>query len=132
MHAPPSSRLSPAGLAFLLTFWIALAVFAAIPARAGDVLSPAELPAWLAATPDALIVDVRTPEEYARGHLEGSVNIPIDSFEDRLDEIPVDRPVLIHCRMGVRAERAYGIVKEKKPEAVRVHMVRGPLEEFLR
>lgn len=129
MNASFRFRLARPALVLVLAV---LAAFAAMPARAGDVLSPAEVPAYLAATPDVLILDVRTPEEFAGGHLAGALNIPVDSLEARLDEIPADRPLLIHCRMGVRAERAYGIVREKKPDLAQVRMVRGPLEELLK
>lgn len=111
-----------------------MTAFAPAPVRAGegDILSPAEARAYMAATPDVLILDVRTRDEYAQGHLDGAVNIPVDSLEARLEELPADRPLLIHCRMGVRAERAYGIVKEKKPELTDVRMVRGNMEELLK
>lgn len=125
------SRVRLAGPAFLPGLALVL-VLAAFPARAGDVLSPAEVPAYLAATPDVLILDVRTPEEFAQGHLDGALNIPVDSLEARLNELPAHRPLLIYCRMGVRAERAYGMVREKKPELTELRMVRGPLEELLK
>lgn len=57
----------------------------------------------------ALIIDVREAEEYALGHIKGSVNIPLSQLRERLDEIPLDVPVYLHCRTGQRsynAERA--------------------------
>lgn len=55
----------------------------------------------------AFIIDSREPGEYARGHLTTSVNIPLSQFRDRLDEIPQDKPVYIHCRSG---QRSYNVV----------------------
>ena len=53
-----------------------------------------------------LLVDVRTPEEFAGGHIEGSVNIPLDSLAKRMDEIPQDQPVVVYCRSGNRSNTA--------------------------
>ncbi len=52
------------------------------------------------------LVDVRTPAEFAGGHIEGAVNIPLDSLAQRLDEIPQDQPVVVYCRSGNRSATA--------------------------
>ena len=57
------------------------------------------------------IVDVRTPEEFAGGHVEGSVNIPLDQFEARIDEIALDQPVLLCCKSGGRSGMAKQILE---------------------
>ncbi len=54
----------------------------------------------------ACIIDVRTPEEFAAGHLIGAVNIPLGELRQRLDEIPKDRPVYLHCRTSQRSYNA--------------------------
>ncbi len=51
----------------------------------------------------AYIVDVREPGEYAAGHLNGAVNVPLSQIWQRMDEIPKDRPVYLHCRSGQRS-----------------------------
>ncbi|MCC8142463.1 MAG: FAD-dependent oxidoreductase [Lachnospiraceae bacterium] len=51
----------------------------------------------------ACIVDVREPGEYKRGHLKGSINIPLSQLSDRMDEIPRDIPVYLHCRSSQRS-----------------------------
>lgn len=51
----------------------------------------------------ALIVDVREADEYAAGHIKGSVNIPLGQIRQRVDEIPRDVPVYLHCRTGQRS-----------------------------
>ena len=53
--------------------------------------------------PDALIVDVRTPGEYFRGHYPGAINIPLSSVPSRISEFgPTDRAVVVYCRSGRR------------------------------
>lgn len=59
----------------------------------------------------ARLVDVRTPEEYADGHLPGAVNIPVDELGRRLDELgPRDKPVVVYCASGVRSASAARIL----------------------
>lgn len=54
----------------------------------------------------AYIIDVRERNEYSLGHLKTSVNIPLSELRDRLDEIPADRPVYLHCRSSQRSYNA--------------------------
>jgi len=46
------------------------------------------------------LIDVRTPAEYARGTVEGAINIPVDELRARIDE--VDSDVIVHCQVGLR------------------------------
>ena len=56
----------------------------------------------------AFIVDAREPAEYEEGHIKSAVNIPLSQFRQRLDEIPTDRPVYVHCLTG---QRSYNMVR---------------------
>jgi rhodanese-related sulfurtransferase len=47
---------------------------------------------------DVVLVDVRPPEEFAAGHIEGARSIPLEELEDRLAELPADREVVAYCR----------------------------------
>ena len=53
-----------------------------------------------------VIIDVREPGEFARGHIKGARNIPLSQIREHLDEIPTDRPVYLHCRTGQRSYNA--------------------------
>lgn len=48
-------------------------------------------------------LDVRTPGEYARGHIEGFTNIPVDELRERLGEIAPEKPVYVICQSGLRS-----------------------------
>lgn len=122
------------GLAAVLALTGMLWAGGVVPAAADDSfkMAPKAALEYRAATPDLIVLDVRTPGEYAQGHLEGSMNIPVEELEGRLAEVPADRPLLIHCRTGIRAERAYNIIKEKKPEVTTMHIVRGNVDELLK
>ncbi len=55
---------------------------------------------------NAFIVDVREKNEYNNGHIKNSINIPLSEIRGRLDEIPKDKPVYLHCRTGQRSYNA--------------------------
>lgn len=56
----------------------------------------------------AFIIDAREPDEFAEGHIKGALNIPLSQFRDRLDEIPRNKPVYIHC---LTSQRSYNMVR---------------------
>ena len=97
----------------------ALSVAFTTIATAGEPVAPAPASAAAAAVapmsqeallehqsrhPDHLFVlDVRTPQEYAEGHVPGAVNVPYDQLASRLAEIPKDKDVVLYCKSGRRA-----------------------------
>ena len=56
------------------------------------------------------LLDTRTPFEVMQGKIDGFVNIPLDSLRERLDEIPKDRPIYVHCHSGLRSYLACRIL----------------------
>jgi hydroxyacylglutathione hydrolase len=75
-------------------------------------LTPAELRDLTRRKPVA-IVDVRGQVEWAEGHLPGASNIPLGYLANRLDEIPTDRPVVVHCQTGARSAIAASLLRAK-------------------
>lgn len=65
----------------------------------------------------AILLDVRTPDEYAGGHMEGFRNIPLDDLRDRLDEIEPGKPVYVTCQSGLRSYIACRILEANGHEA---------------
>jgi rhodanese-related sulfurtransferase len=61
---------------------------------------------------DTLILDVRLPSEAAAGAFPHSKHIPLDELEQRLNELPKDKKIILHCATGARAEMAYNILKK--------------------
>lgn len=49
------------------------------------------------------LLDTRTATEVSRGHIDGFINIPLDSLREHIDEIPKDKPVYVHCHSGLRS-----------------------------
>lgn len=65
--------------------------------------------------PTATILDVRTPAEFATGHIEKAINIDIndEKFAERLQELKKDQPVYVYCLSGARSNSAAVLLKEK-------------------
>ncbi|ELS00419.1 Rhodanese-related sulfurtransferase [Xenococcus sp. PCC 7305] len=62
----------------------------------------------LAKEKQALLVDVREPEEYASGHIKGAINIPLRDLTQNLNQIPKNHPVILYCSTGYRT--AMGVI----------------------
>jgi rhodanese-related sulfurtransferase len=62
----------------------------------------------LAAEPAPFLLDVREPWEYQDGHVPGAQLIPLGELEQRLNEVPRDRPILAICHSGQRSLAAAG------------------------
>ncbi|WP_295157441.1 FAD-dependent oxidoreductase [uncultured Brachyspira sp.] len=60
---------------------------------------------------DAYFLDVRPPEDFAAGHLEKAVNIPLSALRSRYNEVPKDRPVYVTCRTGLTSYTACKILQ---------------------
>ena len=59
---------------------------------------------------NAVLIDVRTPAEFAVGTINGAVNVPLDEIRNRLTEIPKNEPVYIFCQQGMRGYLAQRIL----------------------
>ena len=62
----------------------------------------------------ALLLDVRTAQEFAAGHVEGATNVPVQELEGRLATLPAkkDQPIVVYCQSGHRSSRAAEILKK--------------------
>jgi NADPH-dependent 2,4-dienoyl-CoA reductase/sulfur reductase-like enzyme/rhodanese-related sulfurtransferase len=86
---------------------INMVAFVAENAESGysPVVTPAEL-FQRYARESAMILDVRNLNEFAHGHLDDAVNIPVDELRYRLDEVPRDKDIFVHCKVGFRGHLA--------------------------
>jgi len=66
----------------------------------------------LPANENVLLLDVRTPEEFAKGSVPGAVNVPIDDLRRRLCEVPRDRKIIAYCQVGQRGYLATRILQQ--------------------
>ncbi len=74
-----------------------------------------EQKAWSLIGQGALIIDVRTTEEYAAGHLPNALHIPYQQIAQQFTQLEVrkDRSVVLYCRSGNRSSKAYSILKDR-------------------
>jgi hydroxyacylglutathione hydrolase len=64
------------------------------------------------------VLDVRSRAEWADGHLPGAVNLPLGELEQRLEELPRGRPLIVQCQTGARAAIAVSLLKARGLEEV--------------
>jgi len=67
-----------------------------------------------------LLLDVRTPPEFAAGHIADAVNIPVDELRSRQGELPHDREISVYCQVGQRGYLATRILRQAGFAAVNV------------
>lgn len=62
----------------------------------------------------AFLLDVRTPEEFAQGHVEGATNIPVQVLAERLSSLPAkkDQPTVVYCHSGRRSAKAVKLLEQ--------------------
>lgn len=64
-------------------------------------------------TGDALLLDVRTPTEFANGTIPGAINLPVDDLRARLHELPKDQEIRVLCQVGLRGYVACRLLTQK-------------------
>lgn len=119
----PAGRI-PLAAGLCLGLFLALPACTLPPRSSADAVAPApaavvsvaasELRPRLATSAGSpLLLDVRTAEEYAAGHLPGAYNLPHDQLPQRLAELGEarDREVIVYCRSGRRAELALEVLQ---------------------
>ncbi len=100
------------GILLLLFILPTLALFS--QAQNGKKLDPQNFEKQLKESKDPILVDVRTPGEYAQGHLANSVLIDInsDDFRSRISKLDKTKPVFVYCKAGSRSSSAVGVFED--------------------
>jgi rhodanese-related sulfurtransferase len=73
--------------------------------RDAPSIAPSELSARRTAGTAPVIIDVRTAEEFATGHIPGALNIPFDQVAERISEVDAPHGVALYCMVGPRARK---------------------------
>jgi len=111
--AEVSEKILPTLLVVAIVLFTAYFMFA----KRGDI-SSAEARGLVQA--GARLVDVRTPGEFAAGHIPGAVNIPVGELNARMSELdPRDVAVVVYCRSGQRSSSAARLFRSAGFKAVR-------------
>ncbi|AZV57827.1 rhodanese-like domain-containing protein [Clostridium sp. AWRP] len=82
--------------------------------KSSSKISDKKLKEMLESSTPPLLIDVRTPEEYSRGHISKSKNIPVQNFEDSIKKmgLKLDSPIVVYCQSGMRASQASKILNK--------------------
>ncbi len=80
-------------------------------AAANSAITAPELKAMVDRAEDFLLVDVREPGEHEIVRIPGSTLIPLGTLPSRLHELPVDKPVVLYCKVGIRSAAALDLVQ---------------------
>lgn len=100
--------VSPIGLLFGLL--LVMASCTPVEKKEGSAnqvvsLSPRDFKSTLASKPDAVLVDVRTPDEFSEGIIEGAINIDFKdpSFDEKINALDKSKPYFLYCLSGKRS-----------------------------
>ena len=79
----------------------------------GNPIDPDELAARVSSGTAPAILDVRSRDEFAAGHIPGALNVPVDELSDELDSLTVSRDaeLVVHCEVGGRAAAAIAMLE---------------------
>lgn len=101
-YAPPfSSAKDP----------VNMAGFVAGNVLAGTLRTISSKATWNKSDYDILL-DVRNPDEYQRGHIPGAINIPVDELRSKLSKLSPDKKIIIYCQIGLRGYLAQRILMQ--------------------
>ncbi len=78
---------------------------------------------------DYILLDVRTPEEFSEGHLEGALHIPVNELEGRLGELSKDKPIIVYCKSGGRSSTAADLLVENS--FTQIYNMSGGITEWM-
>ena len=79
-----------------------------------DIITPAQYVEMAAADKELILIDLRTPEEIAQGHITGAkfINFSSSDFKSNLETLNKDSKYVIYCASGRRSHNAQGVMKE--------------------
>jgi phage shock protein E len=97
---------------FVLFLTNAIVVTACSPKENSQETKPATVSQTDTVTVKPFLVDVRTPQEFAAGSVNGAVNIPLDEVESRIAEFQGKEQIVVFCRSGNRSSQAMSILNE--------------------
>ncbi|MCG8640160.1 MAG: rhodanese-like domain-containing protein [Desulfobacterales bacterium] len=104
----------------------------AIAVTAGEIegtIDPERFNEIIAKNPGSItLIDVRDPDEFAAGHIKTAVNIPVESLEPRIKDLPGDKPIIYVCTTGARSGEAYYMTLDVREELKEVYYVEAEID----
>ncbi|WP_027417325.1 rhodanese-like domain-containing protein [Aneurinibacillus terranovensis] len=97
----------------LLVLIVVFVIFRLMPPRGIKSISAGELQEAMKEPKGKQLIDVREPQEYRGGHIQGARNIPIGQVQSAASGIPKDKDTYLICQSGLRSAQAARILKKK-------------------
>lgn len=94
-------------LALILAAFLSVATCTSQQGKSQDYTDPGVLSKLIAGKDPYYLLDVRTPEEYAEGHIGTALNTPLADIPANLPTMKKDDLVIVYCRSGARSAQAY-------------------------
>lgn len=107
---PPVEQNEPAPVATVTIEEIADKYFAQMPEHIYKIAEQELKDRVDANDTNMLILDLRAPEDYAKGHIKGAANVPFGVVDEFLDKLPVDKEIMVYCYTGQTAGQAVAIL----------------------
>jgi phage shock protein E len=79
---------------------------------------------WQLIEQGAMIVDVRTPQEFSEGHLDNAVNFPQSELDKHFKDVKKDQLIVLYCRSGNRSARSMDLLKKLQFQKI-YHLATG-------
>jgi len=109
-------------------YFLFLLITACSQENSQNVLSPQDFDAKYKATKEAILIDVRTPEEIEKGKIANAINIVWnDSFEAEIAKLD-HKPIFLYCGSGARSAKAASVLKENG--FTQVYELEGGIKEW--
>jgi len=74
------------------------------------------------------LVDVRDPDEFAAGHFQTAVNIPVGDLEEKVNTLAADKPIVFVCSTGARSGESFYMLQDLKPDLKEVYYLEAEVE----
>lgn len=82
------------------------------PETPSNIIAASKVKAKMDADDEMVIVSIRKPEDFGKGHIEGAINIPFgENMQASFDQLPMDKKVLVYCYSGQTAGQAVGVLR---------------------
>jgi len=90
-------------------------------------IAPQEVDQMRKSGADVVLIDVREPWEHSTARIEGSTLIPMRQVQERVSEIPTDKPVVVHCHHGGRSLQ---VVRWLRQNGIEAHNMTGGIDRW--
>ncbi|NOR36998.1 MAG: rhodanese-like domain-containing protein [Woeseiaceae bacterium] len=97
-------------LALMISFFVL--IFSELRRKASGLVAVAAVEAVALINNDATVIDLRSADAFARGHIVNAKNIPFDEFDSRKDSLDKSTPIVAVCDAGINSNKAVALLRQ--------------------